>query len=81
MPDEPLEVLVVCEMRDGTFAAVARYKKLRVVQDGFKRAEEAVKFMRILCGMRCHQGAQVKRSDCASCVDVRRYLVDNDHLG
>ena len=47
MPDEPLEVLVVREMRDGTFAAVARYKKLRVVQDGFKRAEEAVKFMRI----------------------------------
>ena len=41
MTDEPLEVLVVHKMPDGTFAAADALQKLRVVQDGFESAAEA----------------------------------------
>jgi hypothetical protein len=45
MADEPLEVLVVHKMPDGTFAAADALQKLRIVQDGFKNAAEAEKFI------------------------------------
>ena len=45
MADEPLEVLVVHKMPDGTFAAADALQKLRIVQDGFKSAAEAEKFI------------------------------------
>jgi|HubBroStandDraft_4_1064222.scaffolds.fasta_scaffold2327363_2 hypothetical protein len=45
MADEPLEVLVVHKMPDGTFAAADALQKLRIVQDGFKSAVEAEKFI------------------------------------
>ena len=58
MPREPLEVLVVHKMPDGTFAAGDALQKLRIVQDGFKSAAEAEKFLRILSGSGCHQATQ-----------------------
>jgi hypothetical protein len=45
MADEPLEVLVVRKMPDGTFAAADALQKLRIVQAGFKSASEAEKFI------------------------------------
>jgi hypothetical protein len=45
MGDEPLEVLVVYKMRDGTFAAADALQKLRIVQEGFHNAAEAEKFI------------------------------------
>jgi hypothetical protein len=45
MADEPLEVLVVRKMPDGTFAAADALQKLRIVQVGFKSASEAEKFI------------------------------------
>jgi hypothetical protein len=45
MADEPLEVLVVHKMPDGTFATVDALQKLRVVQEGFHSATEAEKFI------------------------------------
>jgi hypothetical protein len=43
--DEPLEVLVVHQKPDGTFAAADALQKLRIIQDGFKTAAEAEKFI------------------------------------
>ena len=40
MADEQLEVLVVREMPDGTFAGADTLQKLRIVQDGFTTATE-----------------------------------------
>jgi len=45
MADEPLEVLVVHKMQDGTFAAADALQKLCIVQAGFKSASEAEKFI------------------------------------
>jgi hypothetical protein len=45
MANEPLEVLVVHNMPDGTFAAADALQNLRIVQDGFKSAAEAEKFI------------------------------------
>jgi hypothetical protein len=45
MADEPLEVLVVRKMPDGTFAAADTLQKLRIVQGGFSSAAEAKKFI------------------------------------
>jgi hypothetical protein len=45
MADEALEVLVTREMPDGTVAVVDALRNLRVVQVGFKNAEEAEKFI------------------------------------
>ena len=45
MPDEPLEVLVVHKMPDGTFAAGDALQKLRIVQDGLAGAAEAERFI------------------------------------
>jgi len=45
MADEPLEVLVIREMPDGTFAVVDALTRLRTVQDGFGDAKEAEKFI------------------------------------
>ena len=41
MTDEPLEVLVVHKMLDGTFATADTLEKLRIVKDGFKSTAEA----------------------------------------
>ena len=45
MTDEPLEVLVVHKMLDGTFVAADTLEKLRIVKDGFKSTAEAEKFI------------------------------------
>jgi hypothetical protein len=45
MANEPLEVLVVHQMPDGTFAAADALQKLHIVQDGFHSAAEAEKFI------------------------------------
>jgi hypothetical protein len=45
MADEPLEVLVVHKMPDGTFAAADALQKLRIVQHGFKSAADVGKFI------------------------------------
>jgi hypothetical protein len=45
MTDEPLEVLVIRKMPDGTFVAADTLQKLRIVQDGFATAPEAEKFI------------------------------------
>jgi hypothetical protein len=45
MGEKLLEVLVVRKMPDGTFAAADALEKLRIVQDGFKSAAEAEKFI------------------------------------
>jgi hypothetical protein len=45
MANDPLEVLVVHNMPDGTFAAADALQNLRIVQDGFKSAAEAEKFI------------------------------------
>lgn len=44
MADEPLEVLITRHMPDGT-AAVVEAQQNRVVQRGFKNADEAEKFI------------------------------------
>ena len=43
--DEPLEVLVVHQKPDDTFAAADALQKLRIIQDRFKTAAEAEKFI------------------------------------
>jgi hypothetical protein len=45
MADEPLEVLVTRKMPDGTFAVVDALQNLRIVQIGFRNADEAEKFI------------------------------------
>ncbi len=45
MTDEPLVVLVTREMPDGTFAAVDALRSLRIIQAGFRNADEAEKFI------------------------------------
>jgi hypothetical protein len=45
MANEPLEVLVVHQMPDGTFAAADALQKLSIVQGGFTNAAEAEKFI------------------------------------
>jgi len=45
MADESLEVLITREMPDGTVAVVDALRNLRVVQPGFKNADEAEKFI------------------------------------
>ena len=48
MADEPLEVLevlVVRKMPDGTFAAVDALRELHIIQEGFKSADDAEKFI------------------------------------
>ena len=45
MGEKLLEVLVVRKMPDGTFAAADALEKLRIVQDGFKSAADAEKFI------------------------------------
>ncbi len=45
MADEPLEVLITREMSDGTVAVVDALRNLRVVQVGFRNADEAEKFI------------------------------------
>ena len=45
MAEQLLEVLVVRKMPDGTFAAADALEKLRIVQDGFKSAADAEKFI------------------------------------
>jgi hypothetical protein len=45
MTDEPLAVLVVRKMPDGTFAVADASENPRIVQDGFKSAAEAEKFI------------------------------------
>ncbi len=44
MADEPLEVLITRHMPDGTVAVVEAQQN-RVVQPGFKNADEAEKFI------------------------------------
>jgi hypothetical protein len=45
MPDEPLDMLVIRDMPDGSFAVADALKDARVVQDGFKSRAEAEKFI------------------------------------
>lgn len=45
MADEPLQVLVVRNMPDGTFAVAEALEELRIIQDGFKSAAEAERFI------------------------------------
>ena len=45
MADEPLEVLIVRNMPDGTFAAVDALRELHIIQEGFKSADDAEKFI------------------------------------
>jgi hypothetical protein len=45
MADEPLQVLVVRNMPDGTFAVAEALDELRIIQDGFKSAAEAERFI------------------------------------
>jgi hypothetical protein len=40
MPDEPLDMLVVRDMPDGSFAVAHALKDVRVMQDGFKSRAE-----------------------------------------
>jgi hypothetical protein len=45
MADESLEVLVTREMPDGTVAVVDALRNLRLIQAGFRSADEAEKFI------------------------------------
>lgn len=45
MPDTPLDMLVVRDMPDGTFAVADALQGVRIVQDGFKTRAEAAKFI------------------------------------
>ena len=45
MAENLLEVLVVRQLPDGTFAAADALQKLQIVQDGFKSAADAEKFI------------------------------------
>jgi hypothetical protein len=45
MPDAPLDMLVVRDMPDGTFAVAAALQGVRIVRDGFKTRAEAAKFI------------------------------------
>ena len=45
MPDEPLDMLVVRDMPDGSFAVADALQGVRVVQDGFKSRAEAEKLI------------------------------------
>jgi hypothetical protein len=46
MPDEPLDMLVVRDMPDGSFAVADALQGVHVVQDGFKSRAEAEKFIK-----------------------------------
>ncbi len=45
MSDTPLDMLVVRDMPDGTFAVADALQDVRIVQDGFKSRAEAAKFI------------------------------------
>ena len=45
MSDRPLDMLVVRDMLDGTFAVADALQGLRIVHDGFKSRAEAEKFI------------------------------------
>ena len=45
MPDTPLDMLVVRDMPDGTFAVADALQGVRIVQDRFKTRAEAAKFI------------------------------------
>ena len=45
MPDAPLDMLVVRDMPDGTFAVADALQGVRIVLDGFKTRAEAAKFI------------------------------------
>ena len=45
MANEPLEVLVTRKMPDGTYAVVDALRGVHTVQDGFKTADAAVRFI------------------------------------
>jgi hypothetical protein len=45
MSDRPLDMLVVRDMPDGTFAVADALQGLRIVHDGFKSRAEAEKFI------------------------------------
>ena len=45
MSDRPLDMLVVRDMPDSTFAVAETLQGLRIVQDGFKSRAEAEKFI------------------------------------
>ena len=45
MSDTPLDMLVVRDMPDGTFAVADALQGARIVQDGFKSRAEAAKFI------------------------------------
>jgi hypothetical protein len=45
MSDTPLDMLVVRDMPDGTFAVADALQGVRIVQDGFKSRAEAEKFI------------------------------------
>ncbi len=45
MSDRPLDMLVVRDMPDSTFAVADAVQGLRIVQDGFKSRAEAEKFI------------------------------------
>ena len=45
MPDRPLDMLVVRDLPDGTFAVADALQGVRIVQDGFRSRAEAEKFI------------------------------------
>ena len=45
MPDKPLDMLVVRNLPNGTFAVADALQGTRIVQDGFKSRSEAEKFI------------------------------------
>ncbi len=45
MSDTPLEMLVIRDLPDGTFAVVDALQDLRLVQEGFTSRAEAEKFI------------------------------------
>ena len=45
MSDTPLDMLVIRDMPDGTFAVADALEDLRLVQDGFTTRAEAEKFI------------------------------------
>jgi hypothetical protein len=57
MSDGPLDMLVVRDMPDGTFAIADALQGVRIVQDGFKSRAEAEKVYRGLLFGRWHHRA------------------------
>ena len=45
MPDRPLDMLVVRDLPDGTFAVADALQGARIVQDGFRSRAAAEKFI------------------------------------